>query len=416
MPWLPQLREEGSGLAARLICPSRDRGLRITPSTFSRDLICHCLCNVQRFADIAPRISAPFYPQFYRDMVSISKAPRPRTPVRQLSRLLDIFSRPNNHPRTASRFIQAVRSTNRTGEVSVAIQNEDTAEDAIVVTSLDKIPFCCHADLLLMNRDQLLTAASILNERLPAALQLDTDRSDSYIRNSIEFIVGLRNDPPDAPVKPTTPSRNFIPSSPISPLAKRSRFQNSQLFASPSLLGDVTEEEELEGSHVVTPHRPRKRPSKRQKLVQGPVSPTQSRAQPRSPTLQSLGSTSTLRRITRSQSARAARPLQLRSDRIPRSLSQRENPKGSTIVVPHPSLARFYTPERRAHGPQVEPSSDNISTSPAYSLAESSASDPPSPTPRITRRKCRRDSSVEREVGMMVGLQKMKIPPVGLDD
>jgi len=351
-------------------------------------------------------------------MVSISKAHRPRTPVRRLSRFLNIFnSRPNNHPRTGSRFIQAVRSTNRTGEVSVTIQNEDATEDAIVVTSLDKIPFCCHADLILMNREQLLMAASVLNERLPAVLQIDTDRSDSYIRNSIEFIVGLRNNPPDAPTKPATPSRNFVPSSPISPLAKHGRSRNSQLVASPSPLGVVTEEEELDGYPIAVPHRPCERPLKRRKLVQGPVSPTPPRVQPRPSTLQSLGSTPTWR-LTRSQSTHTTsttRSLQPPIDRILRSHSQRVNPKGSAVLTLHPSLASFYTP-KRVRSPQVQPSSDNISTSPSYPLVDSSASNTPSPTPRTTRRGCRRDSSIEREVGMVTGLQKMNIPPVGSDD
>ena len=284
-----------------------------------------------------------------------------------------------------------------------------------MITSLDKTPFCCHADLLVMNREQLLTAASVLNERLPAALQIDTDWSDSYIRNSIEFIVGLRNDPPDAPVKPATPSRKFIPSSPISPLAKRGRSQNSLLVTSPSPLGDVTEEEELEGHPVVIPDQPRRRPLKRQKLVQGPVSPTPPRARPRFSSLRSLGSTPA-RRITRSQSIYTTGPLRPPSDRVSRSHSQSANPKNSTVMAPRPSLTGFSTPKRRHRAPQMQLLPSSISTSPAYPIAESSASDTPSPTPRITRRKYRRDSSVEREVGMVTGLQKMNIPAVGSDE
>ncbi|KAF9788131.1 hypothetical protein BJ322DRAFT_1047186 [Thelephora terrestris] len=208
-------------------------------------------------------------------MVSITKAHRPGTPVRRLSWLLNMFSRANHQPRTASRFVQAVRSTNSTGEVSVAIQNEDVAEGVIVVTSLDKLPFCCHADLILMNREHLLTAASILNERLPAALQIDTDRADSYIRNSIEFIVGLKSNPPDAPVKAMTPSRTFVPSSPVSPLAKRGRSLNSELVASPSPLGDVIEEEpDLEPSAATSNRWHQRPPLKRRRLAQGLVSPT----------------------------------------------------------------------------------------------------------------------------------------------
>ena len=390
---------------------------RITPlHSSARDLICSVRCHlyVYNVWSSVLGLPAPFYLRINPVMVRISKAPAPRTPVRRLSRLMNI-SRPNDHPRTASRFIQAVRSTNRTGEVSVAIQNEDATEDAVVITSLDNVPFCCHADLLLMNREQLLAAASVLNERLPAALQIDTDRSESYIRNSVEFIVGIRSEPPDAPVKPATPSRKFVPSSPISPLAKRGHSHNSQLAVSSSLLGDVTEEEEPEGSHIITPHQPCKRPLKRRKLIRGPVSPTPPHIQLRPSTLQSLGSMDT-RRITRSQSTRATRPLQPPVDRVLRSHSQRVDPKNFTIVTPHPSLHSFCTPNRRVRSSQAEPSSGGISTSPACALAESSVPDTPSPTPRVTRRKFRKDSSVEREAGMVKELQRMNIPPVGSDD
>ena len=348
-------------------------------------------------------------------MAGISKAHRPRTPVRRLSRFFNIFSRPSNHPRATSRFIQAVRSTNSTGEVSIAIQNEDVTEDAVVVTSLNKMPFCCHADLLLMNREQLLTAASVLNERLPAALQIHMDRPDSYVRNSIEFIVGLRNNQPDAPTKPTTPSRNFIPSSPISPLAKRSRSQYSQLLASPSPLDDVTEEEESEEHPIVTPNREYKQPPlKRRKLVQGPVSPTPPRVRPRPLTLRSLGPTPT-RRIIRSQSTQITRSHQPPSNRVLRSHSQKADPRSPTAMTPHPSLV-FHTPKRRVRGIRTQPSSGRISTSPSCPLAKTSASDAPSPAGYIANRGCRRDSSVEREVEMVMGLQNMNIPPVGSDN
>ena len=264
-----------------------------------------------------------------------------------------------------------------------------------------------------MNRGQLLTAASALNERLPAVLQIDTGRSDCYIRNSIEFIVGLRNDPPDAPAKPATPSRKFIPSSPISPLAKRGRPQNSQLFASPSLLGDVTEEEEPEGHPIMTTQG--QPPLKRRKITQGSVPPAPPRVQPHLSTPQNSGSTHTLR-ITRSQSTRATRPLQLPPDRVLRSHSKRVDPKSFTTVTPRPPLSSFYTPNRGVRDSQVQPSSGGVSTSPTDSLAESSASNTPSPAPRINCRGCRRDSSVEREVGMVKGLQRMNIPPVDSDD
>lgn len=343
-------------------------------------------------------------------MVSISKAHGPRTPTRRLSRLLNIFSRPANHPRTASRFIQGVRSTSRTGEVYVAIQNEDAAEDVIVVTSLDRRPFCCHADLLLMKREQLLTVASVLNEKLPVALQIDTSRPESYIRNSIEFTVGLRNNPPDAPTKPATPSRNFVPSSPISPLAKHSRSQNSQLIPGPSSLADVPEEG-TEGYPALTLHRgcggP---PPKRRKFVQEPVSPTPPHVKPRLSVIRGLGSAPT-RLITRSQSTRTTTPEQPPTDRILRSQSQRANARSSAIVTPCPSLGSLHTPKRRARSPQRQLSSDIGSTSPSRVLVESPALDSPSST-RVIRCGRRRDSSVEREVGMVMKLQNMNIPTV----
>ncbi|KAI0789018.1 hypothetical protein BC629DRAFT_1288304, partial [Irpex lacteus] len=73
----------------------------------------------------------------------------------------------------------------------VALQNDDTEEDAVVITALDVVPFCCHADLLLMNRAQLVEVANSLNVKLPLAMRIDTSasRSDSFIRNSIELLV-----------------------------------------------------------------------------------------------------------------------------------------------------------------------------------------------------------------------------------
>ena len=345
-------------------------------------------------------------------MVSISKVRRPRTPARRLSRLLDIFSCPDRQPRTSSRFVYAVRSTNRTGEVSVAIQNEDAEEDVVVVTSLDKLPFCCHADLILMNRGQLLIAASILNERLPAALQINTELSDSRIRNSIEYVVGLKSNPPDAPAKSTTPSRKFVPSSPISPLARHSRSQTSQLVASPSPLCDVTEEEEPEEPSVSTRYQRCKRPPlKRRGLIQEPVSPTPPRIHRRTSTLRSLGLTPA-RHITRSQSTQATRPLRPPSDWVLRSHSQIISAKSPTGATPHTSLASFSTPGRRIRGPQAQLSSDGISV--PCPLTRSSVSDTPSPT-RITRHEFTGDSSAEREVDIVMGLREMNIPPVGSD-
>ncbi|KAI0711754.1 hypothetical protein C8Q76DRAFT_570043, partial [Earliella scabrosa] len=73
----------------------------------------------------------------------------------------------------------------------VALQNEDTTEDAIVITALDVVPFCCHADLVTMPRTQLLVVAGTLNAKLPLAMQIDTSpaRADASIRHSIELLV-----------------------------------------------------------------------------------------------------------------------------------------------------------------------------------------------------------------------------------
>ncbi|KAI0777425.1 hypothetical protein BD413DRAFT_458120, partial [Trametes elegans] len=73
----------------------------------------------------------------------------------------------------------------------IALQNEDADEDAVVITALNVVPFCCHADLVTMNRAELLTVANTLNEKLPLAMQMDTSSSctDSFIRSSIEVLV-----------------------------------------------------------------------------------------------------------------------------------------------------------------------------------------------------------------------------------
>ncbi|KAI0339205.1 hypothetical protein BDW22DRAFT_1303397, partial [Trametopsis cervina] len=73
----------------------------------------------------------------------------------------------------------------------IALQNDDADEDAVVITALTTVPFCCHADLLLMKREQLIEVASTLNLKLPLAMRIDisTMRSDNFIRHSIELLV-----------------------------------------------------------------------------------------------------------------------------------------------------------------------------------------------------------------------------------
>jgi hypothetical protein len=126
----------------------------------------------------------------------------------------------------------------------LALQNEDTTEDVVIITTLDCIPFCCHEDLLTMSRDQLITVARTLNAKLPAALSIDVSHSspDTFIRNSIEIIVGIRRDVPPAPkavrLRADAGPRRIHPirSPPSSPLAIRTRpYDFTMAFESPRL-------------------------------------------------------------------------------------------------------------------------------------------------------------------------------------
>ncbi|KAJ7849091.1 hypothetical protein B0H14DRAFT_2253483, partial [Mycena olivaceomarginata] len=73
----------------------------------------------------------------------------------------------------------------------IALQNDDPDEDAVVITALSTLPFCCHEDLLTMARPALIAVADSLNARLPGALQIAVGRTrtDTAIRNAIEFVV-----------------------------------------------------------------------------------------------------------------------------------------------------------------------------------------------------------------------------------
>ncbi|KAJ6513805.1 hypothetical protein C8R47DRAFT_915115, partial [Mycena vitilis] len=73
----------------------------------------------------------------------------------------------------------------------MALQNDDLAEDAVVITALSTLPFCCHEDLLTMSRPALLAVAESLNAKLPAVLHISVsrNRSDAAIRSEIELVV-----------------------------------------------------------------------------------------------------------------------------------------------------------------------------------------------------------------------------------
>ena len=124
-----------------------------------------------------------------------------------------------------------VRAVKPWKPLRVALQNEDPAEDVVVITKLDAVPFCCHEDLLGMSRDKLVAVALSLNAKLPAVLQIDVShfRPDTFIRHSIELLVGLRREVPPAPkaVKlqssPGLHALDFNASPPTSPLATKIR-------------------------------------------------------------------------------------------------------------------------------------------------------------------------------------------------
>ncbi|KAJ6547212.1 hypothetical protein B0H19DRAFT_860434, partial [Mycena capillaripes] len=73
----------------------------------------------------------------------------------------------------------------------MALQNDDLTEDAVVITALSMLPFCCHEDLLTMSRPELVAVAESLNTKLPVVLHISVSRtrSDAAIRNEIEFVV-----------------------------------------------------------------------------------------------------------------------------------------------------------------------------------------------------------------------------------
>ena len=86
----------------------------------------------------------------------------------------------------------------------IALETDDPSldSDAIIITSLNTLPFCCHADLITMTRPQLVAVAQTLNDRLPNALKIDVDNAkpDAFIRNSIEILVGIHPRPTTAAV------------------------------------------------------------------------------------------------------------------------------------------------------------------------------------------------------------------------
>lgn len=189
----------------------------------------------------------------------MSRAPKaarkPFTPV--MRRFLSDVFKPSLGKRARTDASPSPRSTSENRLPNcVALQNEDKEEDAVIITALNTVPFCCHADLLSMSRSELVHVAEALNAKLPHALQIDTcsDRSDLFIRNSIELLVGIRSVPPaPKPNRSLTSNISFsrdvsprhvvVPMSPSSPLASRSRVDAFSL--SPKLPSLLEEDEEI---------------------------------------------------------------------------------------------------------------------------------------------------------------------------
>ncbi|KAJ7184129.1 hypothetical protein C8R46DRAFT_858413, partial [Mycena filopes] len=149
-------------------------------------------------------------------------------------------------------------STSQATRACMALQNDDLTEDAVVITALSTLPFCCHEDLLTMPRRSLVAVAESLNTRLPAVLHISVARmrTDAAIRNEIEFVVGLRTEMA-VPPAPRAPRANYVHevdvddemdrTPPTSPLSRRGR-KLFQIHGTPGTprLGRLTEEEEEE--------------------------------------------------------------------------------------------------------------------------------------------------------------------------
>ena len=172
-----------------------------------------------------------------------------------------------------------IQQQHRQGTARIALQQYDQPLDAIVITTLPSYPFCCHEDLLMMSRSQLVQAALSLNSRLPVCSQIELADGipDAHIRHSIEMLVGIIPEMPGAPK--AIKSRRFertdisemdllgdlekdaLPSPPTSPLSMRvSRRQEKALpvMSSPPHLLECLEEED-ENDNFFTMNRPLKK-------------------------------------------------------------------------------------------------------------------------------------------------------------
>jgi len=75
----------------------------------------------------------------------------------------------------------------------MTLQNSDHSVDAIVISTLFKLPFCCHEDLLTMPPNRVVEVAQEINERLPEVFKIDLKEFHDHngIRREVERLVGI---------------------------------------------------------------------------------------------------------------------------------------------------------------------------------------------------------------------------------
>jgi hypothetical protein len=209
-------------------------------------------------------------------LTATPKASNPRTPI--VKRFLRDVLKPSvalgkRQRDTDQEKILPVASTETPN--CVALQNEDDDKDAVIITALNSIPFCCHADLLIMSRVELIQTATTMNAKLPKVLQIDVSgsRTNNFIRHSIELLVGIRTDALPASKRSRSLSLNtfdfdatyecsssnastFLPFSPISPFAYCHR---SNILRDPPVDPGMLDSLQERDEDSLGPNRPSKR-------------------------------------------------------------------------------------------------------------------------------------------------------------
>jgi len=73
----------------------------------------------------------------------------------------------------------------------MVLQNSDHSVDAIVISTLFKLPFCRHEDLLTVSPARVVEVAQEINERPPEVLKIDLKESHDHngIRGEVERLV-----------------------------------------------------------------------------------------------------------------------------------------------------------------------------------------------------------------------------------